>query len=198
MIEAIGRVWNHRADLAAPSAQPVHEPECEETRILAVPACWTPSAHGGGWWIAKDADGCDVILSSDVLQSAPNAPAEVDPPDVRCNKCGWLGYDDDLVASIDSEDGEPAQPCPTCGTDANLMDVLAPAEVEGLVERFDVCLHHPCGGTPYAVMVPSPDGGYPLYYAAPTAEACMREAGRAMDRMAAMRDKFEAAAGERG
>lgn len=35
--------------------------------------------------------------------------------------------------------------------------------------------------------------GYPFYYAAPTAEACMREAGRAMDQMAAMRDKFAVA-----
>lgn len=34
--------------------------------------------------------------------------------------------------------------------------------------------------------------GYPIFYVAPTAEECMREAGRAMDQMAAMRDRFAA------
>ena len=81
------------------------------------------------------------VLARRADLAAPSAPAEADPPDVRCNSCGWLGYDDDLVASIDTEDGEPSHPCPNCGTDANLLDIDAPAEVEGLVppELFSVC-----------------------------------------------------------
>lgn len=69
--------WNHRADLAAPSAAQVCDLESGETRTLAVTAVWKPCVHGGGWWLAKDADGRDVILSSDTLQTAPSAPAEV-------------------------------------------------------------------------------------------------------------------------
>ena len=74
--------------------------------------------------------------AGELVSRAPSAPVEDDRPDVRCNSCGWLGYNDDLVASIDSEDGEPSNPCPNCGTDAYLMDIETPVEVAGLVERL--------------------------------------------------------------
>lgn len=42
---------------------------------------------------------------------------------IRCNKCDGVWIEDDLIATLDAEDGEPSHPCPTCGTDNFLMDL---------------------------------------------------------------------------
>lgn len=111
-----------RADLAAPSApaQPassiqefidaaspmlnapaeVDGPEEGETRTLAVTAVWKPCVHGGGWWIAKDADGCKVLLSSDTPQVAPSAPAEVE------GLVRWKHSRHGMDMAMDSEAGD--------------------------------------------------------------------------------------------
>lgn len=43
----------------------IDEPEAGEPAVLLVDAVWKPCVHGGGWWIAQDADGCSVLLSSE-------------------------------------------------------------------------------------------------------------------------------------
>lgn len=69
--------------------------------------------------------GIDRML--DVLAAVTPAPQpEGDTgPSVVCNKCGWEGDEDGLIATLDAEDGEPCRACPDCRTDANLMDVPA-------------------------------------------------------------------------
>lgn len=42
---------------------------------------------------------------------------------IYCNKCENFLTEDDLLTSVDTEDGELSKPCPLCGTDNFLMDV---------------------------------------------------------------------------
>ena len=39
--------------------------DAPETRAVIVNATWKDSLHGGGWWIAKDADGPRILLAPD-------------------------------------------------------------------------------------------------------------------------------------
>jgi hypothetical protein len=43
----------------------IEELETGETRRVILNAYWKPCVHGGGWWIAKDADGVDRLLAPD-------------------------------------------------------------------------------------------------------------------------------------
>ena len=45
--------------------------------------------------------------------------------DVRCNKCGWIGKQDELehTAEIVEEKTEWINACPSCKTDHYLMDL---------------------------------------------------------------------------
>lgn len=43
--------------------------------------------------------------------------------DVRCNQCGWQGIEDELIATLCADDGEPCRGCPNCRTDGHLIDV---------------------------------------------------------------------------
>ena len=36
-----------------------------EVRQVIINATWKACAHGGGWWVAKDADGREVLLAPD-------------------------------------------------------------------------------------------------------------------------------------
>lgn len=45
--------------------QMVEEPETGDVRRIIVNATWKGCAHGGGWWVAKDADGREVLLVPD-------------------------------------------------------------------------------------------------------------------------------------
>ena len=40
---------------------------------------------------------------------------------IRCNKCGWLGNDDDLKYINDENDSFDG--CPNCNDDKDLMDL---------------------------------------------------------------------------
>lgn len=51
--------------LAEALAVPTDEPEAGEERAVIIKAKWKPCVHGGGWWVAQDADGCDVLLAPD-------------------------------------------------------------------------------------------------------------------------------------
>ena len=45
--------------------RPVTEPESQDYALLVVPATYKPCAHGGGWWVSEDVDGCRVLFGSE-------------------------------------------------------------------------------------------------------------------------------------
>lgn len=62
------------------------EPEAGEIRAVIVNAKWKPCVHGGGWWVAQDADGRLVSLAPDGFAALSAAlPDLTDPVTVHAN-----------------------------------------------------------------------------------------------------------------
>jgi hypothetical protein len=41
--------------------------------LITVEAYWKPCVHGGGWWVARDADGVERLMAPDAFAPFPAA-----------------------------------------------------------------------------------------------------------------------------
>lgn len=112
-----------RAAATAQEAQPIlmiyrnWRGEVAQRRIrpAGLPYWGTTKWHPEPGWLLPAIDAEKGEYRDFAMKDCDFTIARQAEPGVICNRCGWAGDEDGLVATLDAEDGEPCRACPDCG-----------------------------------------------------------------------------------